>query len=577
MGKAQFQRPASKIPFQKLPEELNTKIFDLAFGVRSRDVASSRLACQHLFALCSPYLIRTAVVAKRDKTRKKLKEVMRHPYFRNHVTHFLWDASEFNSRIANDDDGEYSRRYVEDPHLKRYRVTRSDMVQSDRDDRIEYVKCHEGDPGNSEWNALIRSHYGFDPPIDEARVAEFSMQEKLDLTGDMGEFYSIGSYHGKIEYAARLREQEQHASNGHLFRVALMAFKSLAHVSFSDFRALAYPDESYADLCRQLFGDMACPQLSVLGRAEEFLNFLRIPQRGSWKSISIGHHPFLGNAFDKIHEVEARDWHHRLGHCRLDEILSTEELRLSVSRYAWRENSIEHTHWGFGINMMSKLRELELNFDDIRAEKALGDFDSYDRAITFDRARYESWHNRWSYGSHPHVLFRNLLATKSHEFKSLQILTLRNFTFEQAAMHDLLIGLKKLRTLHLIDCLSLETYDGFFTMAKTAFSPSLRLAGVEIYGLRFLEFDHQAESRPAFDPELRERTRVKRSLDYDLATACGLLAEFYPFTVRDWPCERPELEDAILGGRRNNILRKVRAAPNQEAKEGWVDIAVRDL
>ena len=576
MGKAKFMRPASKTPFMKLPEELNTKILDFAFGVRSRDVASSRLACQHLFVLCSPYLIRTAVVAKRDKTRKKLKEVIRHPYFRNHVTHFLWDASEFHPRIANDD-GEYSRRYVEDPHLKRYRVTRSDMVQSDRDDRIEYVKCHEGDPGNSEWNALIRSHYGFDPPIDEARVAEFSMEEKLDLTGDMGEFYSIGSYRGKIEYAARLREQEQHASNGHLFRVALMAFKSLAHVSFSDFRALAYPDESYADLCRRLFGDMACPQLSVLGRAEEFLNFLRNPQRGSWKSISIGHHPFLGNAFDKIHEVEARDWNHRLGHCRLDEILSTEELRLSVSRNAWRENSIEHTHWGFGINMMSKLRELELNFDELRAEEALGEFDSYDRTITFDRARYESWHNRWNYGTHPHVLFRNLLATKSHEFKSLQILTLRNFTFEQAAMHDLLVGLKKLHTLHLIDCLSLETYDGFSTMARTALSASLRLTGVEIYGLRFLEFDHQAEPRPAFDPELRDRTRVKRSLDYDLATACGLLPEFYPFTVRDWPCERPELEDAILGGRHNNILRKVRAAPNQEAKEGWVDIAVRDL
>lgn len=72
------------------------------------------------------------------------------------------------------------------------------------------------------------------------------------------------------------------------------------------------------------------------------------------------------------------------------------------------------------------------------------------------------------------------------------------------------MGLKKLHALYLIDCMSLGTDDGFFKMAKTLLSPSLRLAGVEIYGLRLLEFDRQAEPRPNFDPELRDRMRVKR-------------------------------------------------------------------
>ena len=180
-------------------------------------------------------------------------------------------------------------------------------------------------------------------------------------------------------------------------------------------------------------------------------------------------------------------------------------------------------------------------------------------------------------GSHPHLVFRHLLAAKGHEFTSLKVLILRSFTFEQEAMQGFLLSLKKLHTLHLIDCLSLGAYGGFFTMARTELSPSLRLEGVEIYGLRFMEFDHQAEPRPAFDPELRDKARVKRSLDYDLATECGLVPQFYPFTVRDWPCERPELENAILGGRHNKILRKTRVAPNQEAKERWADIAVRDL
>jgi hypothetical protein len=125
--------------------------------------------------------------------------------------------------------------------------------------------------------------------------------------------------------------------------------------------------------------------------------------------------------------------------------------------------------------------------------------------------------------------------------------------------------------------LSLGTYDGFLTVARTTLSSSLRLAGIEIYGLRFLEFDRQAEPQPPFDPDLRDKLRIKRSLDYDLATECELLPEFYPFTIRDWPCERPEFGEAILGGRHNNITRKARAAPNQAAKEGWEEISVQDL
>lgn len=268
---------------------------------------------------------------------------------------------------------------------------------------------------------------------------------------------------------------------------------------------------------------MACPKFSVTKDAEESLQTLRNSQRGSWKSISIGHHPFLGNAFDKIHEGQARDWHHWLGHCDFDEILSTEELRLSVVSNGWQENSVVHAQLGFGINMMSKLRELELKFDNMRAEDAFGERESYDRVITFDRRQYDSWHNLWIKGSHPHLVFRNLLAAKGHEFTSLKVLTLRDFTFEQDAMHDFLVSLKKLHTLHLIDCLSLGTYDGLFTMARTELPPSLRLAGVEIYGLRFIEIDHQVEPRPAFDPELREKTTFRMATTWEDAILASLI------------------------------------------------------
>ena len=576
MAAAQFSKPASPVPFSKLPAELNTRILDFAFGERSRDVASCRLASQDLLALCSPYLIRTAVVARRDKARQKLAQVIRHPYFSKHVTHLLWDASEFNRETADSDD-RYNRAFVEEPHLKTYFVTCHREEVSNRDERVDCIKGHEGEPGNAEWNALLKASRDFAPSIHESHLAGLSQEEELDISGDCLKFYRVGRTRGKQQYTACLQTQDTLGRNQRAFVLAIKHFKSLENVSFSDFRTLAYSDESYADLCRRMFGDMVCPNFSGSETVDEFLHSLHSPHRGSWKSVSIGHHPFLGNAFDKIEHGEARKWHHWVGHRRLDEILSAEVLRLSVVSNGWKQNSVAHAQWGFGVNMMSKLRELELNFDDLRAEEAYMDFDSYDRTISFDRARYDSFHAQGQVGTHPHVVFHNLLAAKRHHFTSLKILTLRNFTFEQGAICDFLMSLKKLHTVHLIDCLSLGTYDGFLTTAKTTLSPSLRLTGVEIYGLRFLEFDRQAESQPTFDPELRDKLRIKRSLDYDLATECGLLPEFYPFTVRDWPCERPELEDAILGGRHNHITRKARVALNQEAKEGWVGIPVQDL
>ncbi|KAM0706125.1 hypothetical protein Q7P35_006674 [Cladosporium inversicolor] len=312
---------------------------------------------------------------------------MRHPYFSKHVTHFLWDGSEFDRKTAENDRC-YDAAFVEDPRLKQYSVTRLRADVTDMDERATYVGYHEGEPGNSHWNALLKSGRNIDLWIHEDQVAELSAEEKLVIVGegDCLPFYRVGSYHGKKQYAACFQTQVKLNSNWHLFIIASWAFKSLEHMSFSDFRALAYPEESYADLCRRLFGGMVRPKFSTAGGVQEFLCVLRVPHRGSWKSISIGYHPLLVNAFENIEQGVARDWQHGLGHYRLDELLSVEVLRLSVFSNGWQDNSVAHAQWGFGINMMSKLRELELDFDDLRAEEELMNCDSYDRTLNFDRA-----------------------------------------------------------------------------------------------------------------------------------------------------------------------------------------------
>ena len=131
-------------------------------------------------------------------------------------------------------------------------------------------------------------------------------------------------------------------------------------------------------------------------------------------------------------------------------------------------------------------------------------------------------------------------------------------------MHGLLLGLRGFRTFHLLDCVSLESYEDFLNPTKGKLSASLRLTGVKIYGVKF--FARHVCKYQQFQ-ELKDRTRIKCNLDYGIVTLFGCLAEFYPLTTRSCPCERPELESAMMGGRPTNILRKAKAVPHEEARD----------
>jgi hypothetical protein len=365
------------------------------------------------------------------------------------------------------------------------------------------------------------------------------------------------------------------------FAEAIESFPLLQHLSFSDFRALAYMEESYVDLCKRLFGDMVLPEFkqSYLENRRfrafsDFLSVMRTPLRGSWKTLSIGHHPFVGNVFDRVESEQ--EWGQEWGQGVLDRDLNTlpavEALRLRVTYPSYDEEAeSDHAARELEVKVNSSLRELELHHD-------------YEGPSTtewlrqegneFSRAEYDSFHV--GVENPPHAFFRQFLVARRHDFECLRSLTLRRFTFEHAALHDLLLGLNKLHTLRLIDCSSLGSYAEFSTMIRAESYPSLHLAGAEIYGLRFLGLENQAKPRPKFDQELREKMRKKRNMDYDLASQCHLLTEFYPFTAEDWPCERPELEAAMLGGRLNKVQRMAQAAPDQAARQGWARIPVQD-
>lgn len=96
------------------------------------------------------------------------------------------------------------------------------------------------------------------------------------------------------------------------------AFKRLPNIRnivHSDYRALAYDGESYAHLCRHLFGHTICPKWVNIDKVSEdletnedasegyhhrFHTFLEDMSRVSrpWGSMSIGRHPFEANYHD---------------------------------------------------------------------------------------------------------------------------------------------------------------------------------------------------------------------------------------------------------------------------------------
>jgi len=276
----------------------------------------------------------------------------------------------------------------------------------------------------------------------------------------------------------------------------------------------------------------------------------------------------MSNRFDTLQEAQERT------ECILDVHISalpavdTLQLRVASSGAGGRRSTVSSPNLG---RMMSNLRVLKLDHKHgSRLHSEWGGYEMYwDLSVHVLARRYAGGDKE-----PPHEFFRRFLVARQHDFEDLQVLTLRNFIFEQAAMHDLLVSVRSLHTLHLLDCVSLESYQDFLSHTREKLSASLHLIGVEIYGVKFFAC-HVRQSQQ--DEELKDRMRIKRNLDYDIATLSGCLAEFYPFTAGSWPCERPELEDAMMGGRPNNVLRKAKGAPNQEARDHWAEIPVQDF
>jgi hypothetical protein len=276
-----FSNTASQTLFNRLPIELNKRIFDYLFVGRSPDVAKCRLACQELHELCSSYLITTVVVAERLNALRKLREILVHPYFSQHVTTIVWDASYYVAELATD----YSKY--------QYAFERADHLATSRDEA--YIKALQDDaemletiasgvPDQQRIPESLRGigqllEYGMAPPTDDERGVPLDLpsrdQSQTEDVLSMRDIRYSYLYRDSDYYqeANRMRGchtgfsdyyrcwQNQNKIRGRDWTVdrnqareyffeAFEKLPKLRNIIHSDFRVLAYNGESYTHLCQ---------------------------------------------------------------------------------------------------------------------------------------------------------------------------------------------------------------------------------------------------------------------------------------------------------------------------------------
>ncbi|KAK6443075.1 hypothetical protein LTR95_000592 [Oleoguttula sp. CCFEE 5521] len=140
----------------EVPPELLSRIFQLLGQDHQSHISACRLVSKSsgFYALSSPYLITEIVLAHRLREVAKAREILDHPYFSQHITTVLYDASSINAYHSEE---EGSRTWeLPDGYVAQYEDTISRAAklrpslrnpESDRQRALELEMWRMADPG----------------------------------------------------------------------------------------------------------------------------------------------------------------------------------------------------------------------------------------------------------------------------------------------------------------------------------------------------------------------------------------------------------------------------------------------
>ena len=284
--------PGSNI-FASLPSELISRIFlDLALDSPS-DIATCRLVSRRFKEHSSSFLLPCVVFSRQLGALTKLSEVLCHPYFQRHVTHLIYDASEYAESTAMD-----WYQYVEDcgkaprdlEYSEQTGYMRRNILAKEKLGRFGNGDASTPDPGDDE------SDLNSPPPENDLEgVAESNVQSSSAYL--LGCHTTFGCY---VQSQVDQQWIRNERIDLNILAAAFTQFPRLRSVTFTDYRGLAREGESYDTCCRRLFGRSLEPQhAGVSGQStpsgESLFSLLKIAAEAPSAcidSLAIGPHSF---------------------------------------------------------------------------------------------------------------------------------------------------------------------------------------------------------------------------------------------------------------------------------------------
>lgn len=611
-------------PFDKLPPELSSRIFEFVSASSQKHIANCRLVSLEFRTICSPYLITTVVVANRLETLRKFVEVMEDPYFSKHVTHLIWDASWYEEDVA--------QRY----ETYQYRARTSTHLSESRD--AEYITAREADaelldqlshtqgilkemrrrkpgiilpdfayenPLNAPPTLSNFMHFSEStrpPPLPQVVVPRQPIvsattysnisrsplfQNALHEDGN----HMLGFHPGSQDYYRRWDSQwrlDRADVAIKQFKRAFTRLRNIKHISYTDWRALAREGESYDELCRRLFGSTVTPVWNLLHRdhRSHLIQFLSVVGEAPWslRSLTIGRHPFQFDSFDEKRYSSRysaykpqEDSERRLSELPIVPFLSSDTMSTWTALLPNLHSLYlpEFTEELGDYNSESAAMHAGHQFDEARSVLAL----ATPRLAELGLSASKSDAHLDRYGE-PDIFHSLLLPL---QFQRLRSLSLRGLCFKLEDLGNFLLAHKStLRVLHIIDSHCKAPYEDFMFLVEN-WGPQLSLTGVEVVGLRFeevsppeseqeLRAEHARLQRRRerfgeiyFGQELGRHERSLRQRRRDEAER----VDNYHHSCAGWPGERPEIERELVDGRGNGVSRQAVWVGSDEERKHW--------
>ncbi|KAK6399462.1 hypothetical protein LTR81_025178, partial [Elasticomyces elasticus] len=273
-----------------LPPELIIHIFSYLPTAPTSDIAACRLVNRSFKEHSSPFLLPCVVFARRLEVITKLREVLHHPYFRQHVKELVYDGSSYAEETATDWD-----QYVEDCEHAPRDLEDAAWVERQRRDHMAWNGLASF--GTRNFMTPSPSDNGLESnPVDGPYEAAAPVR-------DFNNALRLGCSHSFADYRQRYADQQHLRSEGidrNILAAAFTELPNLRKLTYTDYRGLAYNGENYDACCRRQFGStlepqhagISSPTTTVGDRLLPLLQVLAEMSKVRLKCLAIGPHAF---------------------------------------------------------------------------------------------------------------------------------------------------------------------------------------------------------------------------------------------------------------------------------------------